>query len=163
MADEQTLQVQLVEKFPFLHEKVRIQRVRRMYAAVPAENIAEVFDHVVKEMQFSILCAITGLDQGETLGLQYHLARVSGEILTLLISVPRQQPVVRSVTPYFPAADVYEREVVDLLGFQVQGLVPGNRYPLPDGWPAGQYPLRKDWKADSLKQGGGKKNEVADG
>jgi membrane-bound hydrogenase subunit beta len=54
------------------------------------------------------------------------------------------------VTGMFPAADCYERELVDLLGFEVQGLPPGNRYPLPDGWPDGQHPLLKDWKIDML-------------
>jgi Ni,Fe-hydrogenase III component G len=28
----------------------------------------------------------------------------------------------------------------------VTGLPEGSRYPLPDNWPEGQYPLRKDWK-----------------
>ena len=34
---------------------------------------------------------------------------------------------------------------------QVQGLPPGNRYPLPDDWPQGQYPLRKDWNVSMLE------------
>ena len=49
----------------------------------------------------------------------------------------------------FPAAHIYERELVDLLGAKVEGLPPGNRYPLPDDWPEVQYPLRKDWKQES--------------
>jgi Ni,Fe-hydrogenase III component G len=36
--------------------------------------------------------------------------------------------------------------MMDLFGMQVEGLPPGNRYPLPDDWPPNQYPLRKDWK-----------------
>jgi Ni,Fe-hydrogenase III component G len=35
---------------------------------------------------------------------------------------------------------------VDLLGIKVNGLASGHRYPLPDNWPKGEYPLRKDWK-----------------
>ena len=46
----------------------------------------------------------------------------------------------------FPAAEIYERELIDLLGAKVAGLPEGKRYPLPDDWPAGEYPLRKDWK-----------------
>ena len=41
---------------------------------------------------------------------------------------------------------IYERELVDLLGARVEGLVPGVRYPLPEGWPEGDHPLLKDWK-----------------
>jgi membrane-bound hydrogenase subunit beta len=28
----------------------------------------------------------------------------------------------------------------------------GFRYPLPDDWPANQYPLRKDWSPEDLKK-----------
>jgi membrane-bound hydrogenase subunit beta len=115
-----------------------------------------VFDYVVKTMKFGILAAITGLDEGPTLGLIYHLARENGIVLNLSTSVPKEKAVLKTITSYFPAADVYEREVIDLLGFKIEGLPPGSRYPLTDDWPAGQYPLRKDWNKDSLD-----KKEVA--
>ena len=38
-----------------------------------------------------------------------------------------------------------------MFGIKVEGLPEGERYPLPDGWPEGQYPLRKDWNKDMLK------------
>jgi len=39
------------------------------------------------------------------------------------------------------------------LGVRIQGVADGNRYPLPDGWPEGQYPLRKDWTQEMLEVG----------
>jgi Ni,Fe-hydrogenase III component G len=77
----------------------------------------------------------------------YHLAQDTGILLNIKISVPKASPVLMTVSGYFPGAEIYEREVVDLLGAKVEGLPPGNRYPLIDDWPAGQYPLRKDWQA----------------
>jgi Ni,Fe-hydrogenase III component G len=150
MAEEQAIQAELVAKFPFLDSKIRIARVRRMFAEAPAEQAGEVLGHLQDRMQFSILCAMTGLDLGATLGVIYHLARPSGIVLNLATAVPKEKPVLQSVTARFPAAACYERELADLLGFQVQGVPEGPRYPLPDSWPAGQYPLRKDWKPDSL-------------
>jgi membrane-bound hydrogenase subunit beta len=151
MSGEQEIQSQLVQRFPFLDGKVRVARERRIFAEAPADRVGEVFAHVAGPMGFSILCTITGLDLGENLGVIYHMARPSGEVLNLSTAVPKAQPVLQTVSGMFPAADAYERELVDLLGFQVQGLPPGNRYPLPDGWPRGQYPLRKDWKAQMLE------------
>jgi membrane-bound hydrogenase subunit beta len=146
LSQETTIQQQLAEQFDCLKDKVRIQRVRRLFAHVPAADLPAIFDYAVRKMDFCILGTITGLDEGPTLGLIYHLARENGIILNLATSVPKDKPVLKTVTSYFPAADAYEREVCDLLGFQIEGLPPGNRYPLPDGWPAGEYPLRKDWK-----------------
>jgi len=60
--------------------------------------------------------------------------------------------VIKTITDIFPPADIYERELEDLLGAKVDGLGDGKRYPLPDDWPKGEYPLRKDWKAANKKK-----------
>lgn len=152
LAKETTIQQQLLERFECLKDKVRVQRVRRIFAQVPAADLPGVFDYAVKELNFCILGSITGLDEGPTLGLIYHLAQESGIVLNLATSVPKDKPVLQTVTSYFPAANAYEREVNDLLGFQIEGLPQGFRYPLPDDWPAGQYPLRKDWTTEMLDE-----------
>ena len=146
MSEEQTILDELLAKWPAIKDKARIARARRIFVDVPAQDFRAVFEHAALGMKFSILCTITGVDLGEDLGAIYHLARESGVMLNLSTSVPKAQPVLRTVSDLFPAADAYEREMIDLLGMQVQGLPPGNRYPLPDNWPEGQYPLRKDWK-----------------
>jgi Ni,Fe-hydrogenase III component G len=135
----------LVAAFPFLEGKIRVQRERRLWAEVELARFREVFDHAVDRLGFAIMCIITGLDEGEELGFLYHVANESGTILCLHAKAPKADPVIRTVSDRFPSAHIYERELVDLLGARVEGLPPGNRYPLPDGWPEGQYPLRKDW------------------
>ena len=70
-------------------------------------------------------------------------------MLNLSVSLNRENPEVKSVTAYCPSADIYERELMDLLGIKVIGLASGHRYPLPDNWPEGEYPLRKDWKGNT--------------
>jgi len=150
MAEEQAIQAELSKEFPFLEGRIRIARARRMCAEAPAERAGEIIGRLQDRMQFSILCTITGLDLGATLGVIYHLARPSGVVLSLSTAVPKEKPVLQTISARFPAAEAYERELADLLGFEVQGLPAGPRYPLPDSWPAGQHPLRKDWKPDSL-------------
>jgi membrane-bound hydrogenase subunit beta len=139
----------LVGAFPFLEGKVKVQRERRIWVDVEQGSFRPVFDHAVDALGFTIMCIITGLDEGESLGFLYHIANESGTILNLHTKAPKTDPVIRSVSDRFPAAHIYERELVDLLGARVEGLPPGNRYPLPDGWPEGQYPLRKDWVQES--------------
>lgn len=145
------VQAHLVTKFPQLAGKARAPRARRLFVDVQSQDLATVFDYAVKELKFGILCTITGLDQGDNFGVIYHLAHENGITLNLCTAVPKGNPILQTVTAYFPAAEMYEREMVDLLGMNVQGLGPGPRYPLPDDWPDGQYPLRKDWKAPSAE------------
>ncbi len=150
MSDENKITEELTGKFGYLNGAVTVKRERRVFAAVPADKIGEVFDYVVKDMRFLNLSAITGLDEGSVFGVVYHLNKKGKTVLSLKITVPRENPAINTVTGYFPSADAYERELVDLLGIKVEGMALGNHYPLPDNWPAGEYPLRKDWqKSDS--------------
>ena len=149
MTEEEEIVAELAAKFPMLKNK--IQRRRSIYVETPADKFAEVFAHLFGPMRFTMLTAITGLDSGANLEVMYHLARLSGIVLNLSVAVPKTRPVLYTVTGYFPAADCYERELVDMLGMVIEGLPEGFRYPLPDGWPEGQYPLRKDWKPEMLE------------
>lgn len=146
MPIEQDIQQELIHQFPALAEHVTVKRARRITAVVPYDQFRRVFDFLADTMNFSILVTVTGLDEGEHLSAIYHLAQETGLILDLKTSVPAVNPVVRTVSDRFPAADIYERELVDLLGMGVAGLKPGRRYPLPDNWPVDEHPLRKAWK-----------------
>ena len=62
--------------------------------------------------------------------------------------IPWDDPKFYSTTPKVPAASWYEREVRDLLGLEPVGHPDPRRLVLPDDWPEGLYPLRKDFKFD---------------
>jgi Ni,Fe-hydrogenase III component G len=152
MANEQAIQTELQQKFPFLNEKIVVSRERRIWAEMASDNFSEVFDYIVKKMDFPMLSLITGLDSGENLEFIYHLARRDGTMLNLKVLVPKGSPHKSIMVDYFPGAELYERELVDLLDAKITGLPPGNRYPLPDGWPEGNYPLLKNWSEDTLNK-----------
>ncbi len=146
MLKEDDLVLELEKNFPSLKGKFRVARSRRIFSDyLDLSEFVNVFQFLYREMNFQSLCTITGLDEGETLGFVYHLTRQDGTVFNLKSAVPRDNPVIRTVTGYFPGGAIYERELEDLLGVKVEGLPPGKHYPLPDDWPQGQYPLRKDW------------------
>jgi len=91
---------------------------------------------------------IIGTDEGENIGLSYILSNDEDVLLVLRERVPKSAPHVRSQGELYPSLVLHEREMVDLFGVQVSGLPEGPRYPLPDCWPEGEYPLRKEWNPD---------------
>ena len=146
MSEEENIVQQLIGKFSYLEGKIRIPRPRRISLEADYDNFGAIFDYAVKGLKFSHLCTITGLDENDKLSFIYHLAQGSGVLLNLKTSLPKEKPIIKTVISYFPGAEIYERELMDLLGAQVQGLPAGHRYPLVDDWPQGEHPLRKDWK-----------------
>jgi membrane-bound hydrogenase subunit beta len=160
MTPEEKFRDDLAARFPELAERITLQRSRRIWVDVPRERFDEVFDFGVGTLGLGILLILTGLDEAEagTFGVLYHMARTDGVVVNLRVHLPKDHPELKSVTARFPSAEAYERELVDLFGVRVTGLPEGSRYPLPDNWPEGQYPLRKDWTpegaAPSPEEGG---------
>ena len=146
---EEKIKQDLSKTFPYLNDKVRVQRDRRIYADVEYGKFTEVFEYTIQKLNFTYLCTITGLDEGDKISLIYHLTTQDGVILNIKTSVPKDRPIVKTIIGYFRGAEVYERELEDLLGVKMEGLPEGLRYPLPDDWPKDQYPLRKDWKPNA--------------
>lgn len=96
--------------------------------------------------EWGYLAAITGLDlgadAGELEGL-YHFC-AGAAVVTLRVRTPRAAPTLPSVCAIIPSASFYERELSEMLGVTVVGTPDPARLFLPDDWPEGVYPLRKD-------------------
>ena len=145
MSDAETVSQKLLAKFPSLSGRVTVQRERRVWVDVDRREFEPMFRFLVKEMGFSNLCTITGLDEGADLGLIYHLAQDAGTMVNVKTRCPKGESM-QTITSIFPGGGIYERELIDLLGAHIEGLPEGLRYPLPDNWPKDEHPLLKDWK-----------------
>ena len=126
-------------------EKVNIVRDRRVFAEIPVTELVAAVQSL-KEYGMINIGAITGLDLGDRFEVMYHLYNNDGVLLTLKVFIPRGNPLVPTLTGIFPGVFMYERELIDLFGIMVDGIPHNRRYPLPEDWPEGEYPLRKDWK-----------------
>lgn len=152
MNEEEKIKKELEEKFSFLNGIITIKRKGRIFADVSLEKFDQVFAYAVNQLHFDAISTITGMDLGDSFSVIYHLNRQGSIILNLRVKVSKENQAIKSVTGVFPSAEMYERELIDLLGMQVEGLPAGSRYPLPDNWPKDEHPLLKDWKKDTFNK-----------
>ena len=76
-----------------------------------------------------------------------HVFSVDRDHLYVLLesSIPADDARVDSITPVVPGADWAEREFQDAIGVRPEGHPDPRRLLLPDDWPEGVHPLRKDF------------------
>jgi NADH-quinone oxidoreductase subunit C len=82
--------------------------------------------------------------------LSYHILSHSfRERIRLRVFVDEADAAVESITPVWPSADYYEREVFDLFGVRFEGHHNLRRIMMPDDWEG--HPLRKDYPVEGYR------------
>jgi NADH-quinone oxidoreductase subunit C len=82
--------------------------------------------------------------------LSYHIvSHPFKERIRLRVMLGGDAPTVESITPVWPAANFYEREVFDLFGINFEGHPNQRRIMMPDDWQG--HPLRKDYPVEGYR------------
>ena len=68
------------------------------------------------------------------------------------LALDPRNPVAPSVVDVVRAVDWYELEARDLMGIEFEGRYPMPRLIMPETWPEGVYPLRKDVSVEDLRK-----------
>ena len=108
---------------------------------------------VLHETEWGYLAAITGLDLGPEDGrmeVLYHFC-AGAAVITLRARSQRDSASVPSVCGVIPSASFFERELSEMFGVTVVDTPNPDRLFLPDDWPAGVYPLRKDFELSQVE------------
>ena len=80
----------------------------------------------------------------------YHIASIPMKSqIRLVVPVESIDLELDSITPVWPSADFYEREVFDLFGIRFGGHPNLRRIMMPDEWEG--YPLRKDYPVEGYR------------
>ena len=118
---------------------------RRIFMRVPRENFKESFKKVLKVIEPFHISTISGVDYRDHLELIYHVWSLSFKIeVSIRVDLPRDNPKIETICDVVPGAFLYEREVYDLLGVIFEGHPNLKHSVLPEDWPEGVHPLRKD-------------------
>ena len=113
---------------------------------VLAERVADVARYLRDELGYELLSNLTATDylSDGVIELVYHFLNLEGgPPLVVKARVPRERPVVPSLTPFWPGADLQEREAFDLYGVDFPGHPNLVRVYMWDEFEG--FPMRKDF------------------
>ncbi|HDD40023.1 MAG TPA: NADH-quinone oxidoreductase subunit C [Nitrososphaeria archaeon] len=147
--NEEEILSKIKEKFGDKILESSILGPRRISVKVPQDVYKSVVAYVAHDLGLNFLSCLSGIDRGDSLEVVAHI----GYSICVLVrtSVPKDNPEVDSITDVLPAANLYEREAHDLLGIVFKGHPNLKRIFLPEDWPEGVYPLRKEYKPEHPK------------
>ncbi|HSR47523.1 MAG TPA: NADH-quinone oxidoreductase subunit D [Anaerolineales bacterium] len=124
-------------------------------AIVPADQLIDFARTLRDTHGYDYLSSVTGVDYlpEDKMEVVYHAFRsAGGPAAVFRTQVSRADPVVPSLVPIYPGADLQEREAWDLLGIRFAGHPDLRRILMWEGF-AG-HPLRKDWQETYYEEDG---------
>ena len=129
-------------------EGVKGNKSRQVWIALSRDSLLPAIRRIV-DLQFPHLAVIAFADLGDVVELSYHFYVYWGiprqEILVVLtVSLPKSDLRVPTITGIVPGALTSEREKQEMLGVEVVGIPDGRRLFLPEDFPQGVFPWRKD-------------------
>ena len=129
-------------------EGVKGWKSRQIWIKVAREALRPAIQKIIS-IHFPHVAVISFADTGAQVDLMYHLYVYWGvprqEILvTLKVSLDKTDLKIPTITDLIPGALTSEREKQEMLGIEVVDIPDGRRLFLPDDFPQGVYPWRKD-------------------
>jgi membrane-bound hydrogenase subunit beta len=129
-------------------EGVKGWKSRQIWVTITRETLRPAIRKII-DLHFPHVAVISFADTGAQVDLMYHLYIYWGvpreEILiTLKVSLDKTDLKIPTITDLIPGALTSEREKQEMLGIEVVDIPDGRRLFLPDDFPQGVYPWRKD-------------------
>ncbi len=121
----------------------------KVRVTVAADSVVPIAKSLYRDhdARFVITAGVDSRAQRDCFDVDHIFSIDEARIFVILrASVPADTPQLGSITPEVPAAMWAERELQDLFGVKAEGIPDSRRLILPDDWPEGIHPLRKDIK-----------------
>ncbi len=149
----QTVLRQITDRFTPVIQRMDIPEDGRLFLYVEPQAIREICRYVFRDLDARYVISI-GLDDRPVSGqflVAHDFAFDKDRVLSSILSyLPASSPRVDSIADLVPAANWAEREFRDLVGIEPVGHPYPKRLVLPDGWPEGVHPLRRDYPWDAV-------------
>jgi NADH-quinone oxidoreductase subunit C len=129
-------------------QDIQVRSPRRIYVNVAPDRLVEAARCLFADLGGRYAIA-TGMQVEGGFEVLHHFAFDADHVVvSLRARVDGREPRLDSLAPLIKGAEFIEREMHDLLGIEFRGHPNLQRLILPEDWPDGVYPLRRDAAQD---------------
>ena len=119
---------------------------KRLYIEIRPDSIVQVASYIFKDLKARFNTA-SGVDLRYHMEILYHfLIEDINLLISLRVKLQKPKLEIDSLSLIFECSSWIEREIHEILGINFRGHPDLRRLLLPDDWPDGVYPLRRDYK-----------------
>lgn len=133
------------------------ERSKKVYIEIKQESLVKVASYIFKDLKARFSTA-SGVDMRHHMEILYHfLIEDINLLISLRVKLQKSKLEIDSLSPIFEGANWIEREIHEILGINFKGHPGLRKLLLPDDWPDGVYPLRRDykeWDKDAIRDRG---------
>jgi len=130
---------------------IKKNKFRSLWVEGKKSAFRDAVEHICHLQEYPHLAIISSSDLGAEVELIYHFTIYYGHHLEelslgLRVKVPKNDLTIPTITDLIPGAIFTERETQEMMGVEVVGIPDKRRLFLPEDFPEGVYPWRKDEK-----------------
>lgn len=128
-----------------------VKKMKRtnIFVEVKREDFKKLVKFLFELQSYPHLSIISSTDFGEEIELMYHFTvdygkQAQEKIVSFRVKLPKTDLKIETITDLIPGALISEREMHEMVGVEFIGLKDTRHFFLPENWPDGKYPWRRD-------------------
>ncbi len=128
-----------------------LKKIKRtnIFVNIKREDFRKFMDLLFEIQDYPHFAVISVTDLGEDMELLYHFTIDYGKqndekTISLRVKLPKNDLRIETITDLIPGAMISEREIHEMVGVDFIGLEDTRHFFLPENWPEGKYPWRRD-------------------
>ncbi len=146
MIDERFNAKVAVKEIPCGTKKIKRTSI---FVDISTEDFIKFVKFLFEIQDHPHFAVISATDLGESIELLYHFTVDYGKqyqekTISVRVELPKNDLKIQTITELIPGALISEREIHEMVGVEFLGLKDTRHFFLPENWPDGKYPWRRD-------------------
>ena len=132
-------------------KKVFEKSYKRVFIDIESKDITDFVKYIFNELEARFNTA-SCIDMPDGMEILYHFTvEKATVVISIRTYIDKKDLKIESITPIMKGAEWIEREIHELFGVEFKNHPNIKPLLLPDDWPEGLYPLRRDYKEEEYE------------